>query len=105
MPGNPFPLSQSVSVIAEGIRGGERDEGEVGRGGGIKEESGRRQKVCNGWAGSRRGEDGQDNYDLEKRSGDCSRQSQRNLQNVISSSYERKQETHTKPFCPFNLIT
>lgn len=30
LPGNPFPLSQSVAVIAEGIRGGERDVGGEG---------------------------------------------------------------------------
>lgn len=50
-------MSQSVAVIAEGIRGGERDVGEGEIGGGIwrkriKEESGRRQKACNSWTGA-----------------------------------------------------
>lgn len=57
MPGNPFPLSQSVAVIAEGIRGGgvggckEGGRGWMERER-INEESGRRQKVYNIRAGS-----------------------------------------------------
>lgn len=57
LPGNPFPLSQSVAVIAEGIRGGgvggckEGGRGWMERER-INEESGRRQKVYNIRAGS-----------------------------------------------------
>lgn len=61
MPGNPFPLSGRLAVIAEGDQrwggGGGADAGGGGGGGGgagVKEESGSRQKVRKERAGEMR---------------------------------------------------